>query len=263
MKLIAIIADPVFNEEDDRFVDLRNSIIGRRQRAISATRHQASPFSESAADAGARDALKKAGLMNERGDIVRLALASREAKEILALLPPGEVGMAATGFDASMELVTSGKLAQYRIVHFATHGFLNKEHPELSGILLSLFDKRLRPQEGFLQMHEVYNLRLPAELVVLSACETGVGKIVRGEGLTALSRGFMYAGAEHVVASLWEVNDYKTVMLMEGFYRNLLAGGGQRPTAALRAAQLEMWRGNPEGSPYHWAGFIVQGGSGR
>jgi CHAT domain-containing protein len=210
---------------------------------------------------GARDALRRAGLMDDRGEIARLALSSREAKEILALLPPGEEGLGATGFDANIELVTGGKLAQYRIIHFATHGILDKEHPELSGILLSLLDERRRPREGFLQMHKVYNLRLPAELVVLSACETGVGKVVRGEGLAALSRGFMYAGAEHVVASLWEVDDSKTAKLMKNFYVNLLAGGGGRPAAALRAAQLEMWRDNPEGSPYYWAAFIVQGGS--
>lgn len=258
-KLIAVIADPVFNEDDERFDELRGPSTGRR--GINASRRQTRVSNESRAGAGARDALKRAGLMDERGEIARLSLSSREAKEILALLPPGEEGMEATGFDANMELVTGGQLAQYRIIHFATHGILDKEHPELSGILLSLFDEQRRPREGFLQMHEVYNLRLSSELVVLSACETGVGKVVRGEGLAALSRGFMYAGVEHVVASLWEIDDSKTAKLMKNFYLSLLAGGGRRPAAALREAQMEIWRENPESSPYYWAAFIVQGAS--
>jgi tetratricopeptide (TPR) repeat protein len=260
-KLIAVVADPVFNEDDERFDDLRGAAAGRGERGDDKSPRQARPSTEARAGVRARDALKRAGLMDDRGEIARLSLSSREAKEILALLPPGEEGLGATGFDANMELVTGGKLAQYRIIHFATHGILDKEHPELSGILLSLLDEHRRPREGFLQMHKVYNLRLPAELVVLSACETGVGKVVRGEGLAALSRGFMYAGAEHVVASLWEVDDSKTAKLMKNFYVNFLASDGGRPAAALRAAQLEMWRDNPEGSPYYWAAFIVQGGS--
>jgi CHAT domain-containing protein len=131
----------------------------------------------------------------------------------------------------------------------------------LSGMLLSLFDEQRRPREGFLQMHEIYKLRLPVEMVVLSSCETGIGRMVRGEGLAAMSRGFMYAGAKRVVASLWEVNDSSTAELMTHFYRNLLAGGGQRPAAALRAAQIEMWRKDSESSPYFWAAFIIQGDS--
>lgn len=258
-KLIAVVADPVFNKDDERFDGLHGSPAGRGE--VKESRRQAKRSTEASAGVGASVALKRAGIMDDRGEIARLSLSSREAKDILALLPAGEEGLVATGFDANMELVTGGKLAQYRIIHFATHGVLDKEHSELSGILLSLFDERQRPQEGFLQMHKVYNLRLPAELVVLSACETGVGKIVRGEGLAALSRGFMYAGAEHVMASLWEIEESKTARLMKSFYTNLLTGGMQRPASALRAAQLEIWRQNPEVSPYYWAAFIVQGGS--
>jgi CHAT domain-containing protein len=257
--LIAIIADPVFNEDDERFDEIEELTNGRVGPKVRQAAKLASPSNRIAANDKALATLNRAGLVDSRGNIPRLTLTQREAREILRQVPQGEVGMMAIDFDAQMELVTSGALAQYRIIHFATHGLLDKERPELSGILLSLLDKQRRPKKGFLQMHEVYNLHLPVEMVVLSACETGVGKMIRGEGLTALSRGFMYAGAKRVVASLWEVNDNATVELMSSFYRNLFTNRGQRPAAALRAAQFEMWRRHPERSPYYWAAFIIQG----
>jgi tetratricopeptide (TPR) repeat protein len=258
-KLIAVIADPIFNEGDERFDEI-NAALARR--GDKETLRVANPIKPAygGANGKTRETLNRAGLVNSRGDIARLPFTRREADAILALVPSGD-GMKAIDFDANKDLVTSGKLRQYRIIHFATHSLLDEEHPELSGILLSLLDEQRKPREGFLQMHEVYNLRLSAEMVVLSTCETGIGKMVRGEGLAALSRGFMYAGAKRVVASLWEVNDYSTAELMTIFYRNLLAGGEQRPAAALRAAQIEIWQKDPEQSPYFWAAFIVQGDS--
>ena len=152
----------------------------------------------------------------------------------------------------------SDQLSQYRYLHFATHGLADTERTELSTIVLSLFDEQGRPQEGFLRAHEVYNLNLPAELVVLSACETGLGKQVKGEGLVSLTRGFMYAGAAREVVSLWSVNDKATAELMTKFYRKILVEG-QRPAAALRAAQIEMWRTTQWAAPYYWAAFTLQG----
>lgn len=259
-KLIAVIADPVFNEDDERFDD--TGAPPARQSGKKAARTPTPPerIASGPSVDRSRVTLNRAGLVDARGNIARLPFTRREADAILALVPAG-TGRKIVDFGAKMELVTSGELAQYRIIHFATHGLLDKEHPELSGILLSLFDEQRRPREGFLQMHEVYKLRLPVEMVVLSACETGIGKMVRGEGLAAMSRGFMYAGAKRVVASLWEVNDSSTAELMTHFYRNLLAGSGQRPAAALRAAQIEIWRKDPESSPYFWAAFIIQGNS--
>jgi CHAT domain-containing protein len=161
------------------------------------------------------------------------------------------------GFDAGHAIATSSEMARYSIVHFATHGILNDETPELSGIVLSLVDKNGKPQDGFLRLHEIYNLRLPVDLVVLSACQTALGKEIRGEDIASLSRGFMYAGAARVVASLWKVDDAATAELMGRFYRKLLAEH-LRPAAALRSAQLEMqqtrWK-----SPYYWAAFEMQG----
>lgn len=149
-------------------------------------------------------------------------------------------------------------LGDYRIVHFATHGFLNDEHPELSGIVLSLFDRNGQPQEGFLRLHDIYNLELPVDLVVLSACNTGLGKDVKGEGLIGLTRGFMYAGAASVVASLWKVDDEATADLMRYFYGFMLKDG-LAPAAALRKAQLTMSQQKRWHSPYYWSGFIIQG----
>jgi tetratricopeptide (TPR) repeat protein len=164
----------------------------------------------------------------------------------------------ALDFEASRATATSDQLGQYRYIHFATHGLADSERPELSTIALSLFDEQGRPQDGFLRAHEVYNLELPAELVTLSACEMGLGKLTRGEGLVSLTRGFMYAGAARVVVSLWSLSDRATAELMEKFYRRMLVGG-ERPAAALRAAQVEMWRDKRWEAPYYWAAFTLQG----
>lgn len=152
----------------------------------------------------------------------------------------------------------SGELSQYRYVHFATHGFLNSLHPELSGIVLSMFDEKGNPQDGFLRAHEIFNLKLPAELVVLSACQTGLGKEVKGEGLVSLTRGFMYAGAPRVVVSLWSVSDQATAELMARFYRGMLKDN-LRPAAALRAAQVSLMKESDWRSPFYWAAFTLQG----
>ena len=187
----------------------------------------------------------------------RLRYTRNEADAIIALAAPG-TGMEALDFEASKATATGGRLSQYRIVHFATHGLINSRHPELSGIVLSLVDQQGRPQDGFLRLHDVYNLKLDADLVVLSGCRTAVGKDVRGEGLIGLTRGFMYAGAPRVVASLWDVRDEATAELMKRFYEAMLR---QRmpPAAALRAAQLSMTREKRWEAPYYWAGFVLQG----
>jgi CHAT domain-containing protein len=149
-------------------------------------------------------------------------------------------------------------LANYRIVHIATHGIINNERPELSGIVLSLFDEQGNPRNGFLRLRDIYNLKLPADLVVLSACSTALGKDVKGEGLIGLTRGFMHAGAAGVVASLWKVDDEATAELMKNFYIALFKKG-LPPAAALRDAQLELAKYPRWQSPYYWAGFVIQG----
>jgi CHAT domain-containing protein len=143
-------------------------------------------------------------------------------------------------------------------VHFATHGYLDAERPDLSALVFSMVNDQGQPQDGFLRAHEIYNLNLPAELVVLSACETGLGKEIRGEGLVGLTRAFMYAGAARVAVSLWSVSDKATAELMHSFYQAMLKRG-ERPAAALRSAQLEMLARKSWSAPYYWAAFILQG----
>jgi CHAT domain-containing protein len=129
----------------------------------------------------------------------------------------------------------------------------------LSGIVLSLFDRAGQPQDGFLRAHEIFNLKLPVELVVLSASRTGLGKEVKGEGVVSLTRGFMYAGSPRVVVSLWSLNDRGTAELMARFYKHMLGPEQSSPAAALRLAQIEMLSEERWKPPYYWAAFVLQG----
>jgi len=160
---------------------------------------------------------------------------------------------------ASEEQLKAMNLTDYKIIHFATHSLIDDKQPARSSIVLSL-DKD--PQEdGFLQMREVYNLKLNADLVVLSACQTGLGQFIKGEGIEGINRAFFYAGASTVLMSLWSVNDQASAQLMERFYYHLHAG--KSITKALQAAKLEMISSKILSHPYYWAGFIVSGDADR
>ena len=187
----------------------------------------------------------------------RLPGTRREAAGIAALAPKGSTWQA-LDFDAGREAVVA-RIGDYRFVHFATHGLIETEHPELSSIALSMVDSAGRPRDGFLRLHEISGLRLSADLVVLSACQTALGQEIRGEGLIGLVRGFMYAGAPRVVASLWKIDDDGTSELMRRFYAAMLGPKPQTPAAALRTAQLAMIRQPRWASPYYWAGFALLG----
>ncbi|MFL6228276.1 MAG: CHAT domain-containing protein [Pyrinomonadaceae bacterium] len=164
----------------------------------------------------------------------------------------------ATGPAATRERLLSTDLTQYAILHFATHGLFDTKRPDSSGLMLSTVDPGGRAVNGFVGLRDVYSLRAPVDLVVLSACQTALGKDVRGEGLVGLTRGFMYAGASGVLASLWKVEDKATAELMKHFYANMLQKG-MPPGAALREAQNSI-RQNPRWrSPYYWAAFTLQG----
>jgi len=173
-------------------------------------------------------------------------------------LVPASRSLNALDFAASRTTATSADLSKYRIVHFATHGLLNSAHPELSGLLFSLVDERGEPENGFLPLQEIYHMKLNADLVVLSACQTALGKEVSGEGLIGLTQGFMYAGSPRVVASLWKVDDAATAELMEQFYKAMLQEN-QGPAAALRQAQLKMLKTKNWQHPYYWSAFTIQG----
>jgi CHAT domain-containing protein len=244
-KTLAVLADPVFSKDDERI-------------KTSASRAaQQRPASNPGNERLLRRFVQNTAGMSDETSLERLPFTRLEAEQILALVAEGE-GMRALDFEASRATAMSDQLSQYRYVHFATHGFADSERAELSTLVLSLFDEQGKRQDGFLRAHEIYNLNLPAELVTLSACETGLGKQVKGEGLVSLARGFMYAGAARVVVSLWNVNDRATAELMTRFYRKALVEGA-RPAAALRAAQIEMWRDKRWEAPHYWAAFTLQG----
>jgi CHAT domain-containing protein len=239
-KIVAVLADPVFSRNDDR-------VENKLQPAISSA----------ALDPSSNQIMLRdfEGLRN--GGPMRLAHASEESDAILALLPFG-AGMVAKGFDARRETAMSSLVGEYRIVHFATHGFLNSEHPELSGIVLTMVNRDGSKTNGFMPLQDIYNLNLSADLVVLSACDTALGKDVKGEGLVGLTRGFMSAGSKSVVASLWKVDDRATAALMAEFYKSMLSDN-MPPAAALRSAKQKIRQGKSWSAPYFWAGFVLQG----
>ncbi len=241
-KALAVLADPVFDKRDDRVTRLSTPM---------------SALPQPLANTIAERALHDAGVLAEGLPLGRLPFSRQEAEAIIAMAPRGE-SLKALGFNANLEAATSPELSRYRIVHFATHALVNPERPYLSGLLLSLVDEQGKPQDGFLSLNQIYNLNLPADLVVLSACQTAKGKEVKGEGIIGLTRAFMYAGAPRVVASLWKVDDAATSEMVKLFYKGILKQG-LRPAAALQAAQLEMSKHKLWNSPYYWAGFVLQG----
>ncbi len=247
-KSVAVLADPVFEVSDPRLESIKNGNSSGETPAAPAADEELS---------GLTRAIRTMNFSDARAGFTRLAFSRQEADSIIALTPK-ETGLKATDFNASRELAMSRQLSEYRILHFATHGLLNGEHPELSGLVFSLIDQEGKPQDGFLRLHEIYNLQLSADLIVLSACETGLGKEIKGEGLIGLTRGFMYSGAPRVVASLWNVDDLATAELMKLFYQRMLKDG-LPAGAALRAAQLELSRQKRWASPYFWAGFVLHG----
>jgi len=245
---VAVLADPVFEETDPRLASAKNGNYSGETPAASTADAEHSELTR---------AIRTMNFPDARDGFTRLPFSRQEAESIIALTPKG-TALKATDFKASRDLALSRQLSQYRILHFATHGLLNSERPELSGLVFSLIDREGKPQDGFLRLHEVYNLQLNADLVVLSACETGLGKEIKGEGLIGLTRGFMYSGAPRVVASLWNVDDLATAELMKLFYQRMLKDG-QPAGAALLAAQLELSRQKRWASPYFWAGFVLHG----
>ncbi|MEW6736617.1 MAG: CHAT domain-containing tetratricopeptide repeat protein [Acidobacteriota bacterium] len=242
-KAIAIIADPVFNKNDER-IDGKATVDGN-ELAASTTRD---------INDGERSAIE---LVLPRGNQSgRLIFTRTEAEAIKEFA--GKDALVLTDFNANISAISGDRLRSYRIVHFATHGLLNNDHPDLSGLLLSMVNEKGERQLGFLSTKDVYNMELLADLVVLSACQTGLGKEIKGEGIVGLTRAFIYAGAPRVIVSLWNVNDRATAELMKHFYKKLLTEN-KSPTAALREAQIEMQETPQWNHPYFWAGFVLQG----
>ena len=252
-KTLAVFADPVVEEDDLRF-DANKPDLNKprsRRRAGNARRGFAVIESEREPLAGSRRA-------DEPVNFVRLPFAAEEAKKLAALVADNEREVW-TGFDANREKAMKEDLSRFRLIHFATHGLLDFRRPRLSCLLLSRFDRQRQLQDGYLRLQDVYNMKLSADLVVLSACQTALGKEIKGEGLIGLTRGFLYAGAARVAASLWDVDDGASAALMERFYRKMLGPERMSPAAALRAAQIEMMREPRWQDPYFWAAFVLQG----
>ncbi|MEM9557572.1 MAG: CHAT domain-containing protein [Acidobacteriota bacterium] len=217
---IAILADPVFDLADSRLAPTA----GRTERSLRGRR-----------------------LLHTRDEAMIVSHLAEPATRLIAL-----------GFDATRELAIDPRLARYRIVHFATHGMLDPLRPEMSRLVFSRVDADGRPRDGSLFAHQIRDLDLPVELVVLGACESALGAELRGEGLIGLTHAFLDAGAAQVLASLWPVDDEATAELMSHFYRALLIDG-EAPAQSLRTAQLAL-RSHPRWSaPYFWAGFVLHG----
>ena len=231
-KTLAVLADPIFEKTDERLANVKTK----------------PSFESIAVRNRTRDGL----------ELSRLPFTRREAQLIGSLVPANQQTKR-LDFNANREFVFSKQLADFRYIHFATHGVINAQTPELSGIVLSLFDESGAEQDGFLRVGDIYNLKLNAEMVVLSGCRTGLGKEIKGEGLIGLTRGFMYAGARRITVSLWDVNDEATADLMGRFYREMLSAKKLSPASALRQTQISMIRDDKWNNPYYWASFNLQG----
>jgi CHAT domain-containing protein/tetratricopeptide (TPR) repeat protein len=237
-KTVVVLADPVFSKNDPRVKhSVKTAKTGKENNRNPANEENAGNLKDPELQLVEGSALDDPPT---RLRVPRLLDTRREAIEIVSMVHESD-GKLALDFQANRAFATSDQLRQYRYVHFSTHGFLDDSHPESSGLVLSLVDKNGADQDGFLRVREIYNLKLAADLVVLSSCQSGLGKEVRGEGLINLTRGFMYAGAPRVVVSLWSVSEWGTTELMVRFYRGMLKEG-LRPAAALRAAQISLMK---------------------
>jgi CHAT domain-containing protein len=251
---IAVLADPVFSDKDPRVKGARADGKGTKSgttvpSGVTGKASRTDIVLRSAAESGAA---------GRNGVMDRLPYSRKEADAIASLVSKNNA-MVAMDFDASKTTATDSSLGSFRYVHFATHSLLNSTHPELSGLVFSLVDANGADLDGFLQAHEVYNLKLPVDMVVLSACNTGLGKEISGEGIVGITRGFMYAGASRVLVSQWRVADDATAELMARMYSGILGRKNLRPLAALREAQIGMWKDKRWSFPYYWSGFVMQG----
>ena len=240
-RALAVFADPVFDASDPRV-----------------TGHWATSSAGDAREPGPTPLARAVrSVAPDATTLPRLPFTRHEADTIAALAPRDST-LKATDFAANLRQVTKPSLADYRILHFATHGLLDTHTPELSGLVFSLVTENGRPQDGFLRLTDISRLRLNADLAVLSGCDTGRGRSIDGEGVIGLTRSFVIAGARRVVASLWEVDDLATAELMRRFYREMLERH-RPPSAALAIAQRQMAASERWGAPYFWAGFVIQG----
>lgn len=235
-KNLLVFSDPVFSADDSRLSAKSNEIENSSIESYLAGKFR---FAESL-------------------DMLPRLVASKEESDSVISIVGAEGADVFSGFSANREQLFNAKVSDYKIIHLAAHGLIDKDRPELSGIILSRYDEKGRKIDEFLRLRDIYALNFSADLVVLSACSTSVGKQVKGEGLMSLNNAFLQSGAKSVVSSFWKVDDYATVELMKNFYA-ALAGGTNTPSQALRQAQLKMMQNPRYKSPFYWAAFNLQG----
>ncbi|KST62544.1 hypothetical protein BC008_10450 [Mastigocoleus testarum BC008] len=242
-KTLAVLADPIFSRGDERLTRKLNQTDYQSQQKLST--------------------LSNAMGVKSNNNVVveqlypRLPNTRKEAEEIASLVPPPEQ-LQKFDFAANRKAVFAPEFSQYRYIHLATHGILDSQTPERSGVILSLVNEQGEFQRSLLSTPDFFKLNLSADLVTLSGCRTGLGKQVKGEGLIGVTGGLMYSGAKRVMVSLWSVDDRATTELMKRFYQGVLKDK-LPPAKALRAAQLAMWREQQWQNPYYWAAFTIQG----
>lgn len=233
-KDLLVFADPVFSADDSRLA-------------------HGNKF-EQTDDSAALNNFRFAESLNS---LLRLPASKDESETIRDIVGASNSDIF-SGFSANREQLLNFDVSKYKIIHLATHGLIDENRPELSGVILSRFDQSGQKQNEFVRLHDIYGMNLSANLVVLSACSTGIGKEIRGEGLQSLNNAFLQVGAKTVMSSLWKVDDYATLELMKNFYA-LMADENLTPSQALRSAKIKM-RQNPRfNSPFYWAAFTVQG----
>lgn len=244
-KELAVWADPVFESDDPRIAAYLRQTLAESDPRKTAVGPTSSPGSNLPTS------------VYSYPPPTRLMSTDEEARSVMRFAPAG-VSLLLTGFAANRESALKWDLHNYRILHFATHSTINSRYPSLTGLLLSTIDERGQTQNGLLQLHDIYGLRLNADLVVLSGCQTGLGEERSGEGLIGLTQGFLYAGSRSVVVSLWDVQDQATATLMADFYRAMLKDGAA-PADALRQAKLKMFQQGGRRQPFYWSAFVIQG----
>jgi CHAT domain-containing protein/tetratricopeptide (TPR) repeat protein len=244
-KNILLVADPVFSADDPRAKGSGAAAASGETRGLGLGLEAAvNDVAGAPTTSGGLRLARLAGTRTEADEISKTAKSGGAQAEVWADL------------NANEDNVRTRDLTSYRYVHVATHGLLDAERPQFTGVVLSLVGNK--SNDGFLRTDEIFNLKLGSPLVMLSACETGLGKEKRGEGVIGLTRAFMYAGAPTVGVSLWSVADRSTAELMTDFYKRLLAGSSS-PAASMRAAQVAMIDGKKYSAPFYWAPFVLVG----
>jgi CHAT domain-containing protein/tetratricopeptide (TPR) repeat protein len=249
-KSMLLVADPVFSTDDPRAKGNGAATASGETRGLglgleAAVNDVAANGDAPSAATGGLHLARLSGTRTEADEISKIAKGGGAQAEVW------------TDLNASEDNVKSRDVAGYRYVHVATHGLLDADRPQFTGVVLSLVGNKTN--DGFLRTDEIFNLKLGSPLVMLSACETGLGKEKRGEGVIGLTRAFMYAGAPTVGVSLWSVADKSTADLMTDFYKRLLGTTPQPPAAAMRDAQLGMINGKKYSAPFYWAPFVLVG----